>query len=213
MGFVPAEEFLEVARDPTPIQDLDPEATTVEGYLFPSTYHVTRRTTAAEIARMMMRQFRKTWQDLDAQASVHDTVTLASLVEKETGVAAERPLIAAVFHNRLRRGIKMECDPTVIYAAILEGKWKGAIHRSDLDREHPYNTYLAAGLPPGPIASPGAAALEAAVRPADSGYIFFVAKPDNSGEHVFSKTLAAHNRAVGDYRRGRTKTLRQARSE
>ncbi|MCP5111403.1 MAG: endolytic transglycosylase MltG, partial [bacterium] len=130
-----------------------------------------------------------------------------------TGVAEERGLVAAVFHNRLRRGIKLECDPTVIYAAILAGKWRDVIHRSDLDREHPYNTYLVPGLPPGPIASPGAAALRATLRPAESDYIFFVAKPDGSGEHVFSETVAAHNRAVRDYRRGRSKAASQTRSE
>ena len=144
-----------------------------------------------------------------ADAPVHATVTLASLVEKETGVADERPLIASVFHNRLRMGVKLECDPTVIYAAILEGRYRGAIYRSDLDREHPYNTYMNAGLPPGPIANPGAASLRAVLEPAEADYLFFVAMPDGSGGHVFSTTLREHNLAVMRYRRGVREAVRQ----
>jgi UPF0755 protein len=158
---------------------------------------------------MMTDEFRRVWSAVGGDADVRMTVTLASLVEKETGVGDERPQVASVFHNRLRRGMKLECDPTVIYAAILEGVYDGVIHRSDLDREHPYNTYQSAGLPPGPIASPGRAAIEATLRPADTNYIFFVAAPDASGRHVFSETLAAHNRAVARYRRG----LREARRQ
>jgi UPF0755 protein len=193
-------EFLRAARDPSLIRDLAPEATTLEGFLFPSTYHVPRRITARELCRMMTEQFRRQWQALAPRGPVLSTVTLASLVEKETGVAAERPLVAGVYANRLKQGIRLEADPTTIYAARLNGNWRGTIYRSDLDRQHPYNTYAVPGLPPGPIANPGRASLAAALRPADTPYIFFVAKPDGSGGHNFSTTLADHNRAVALYR-------------
>lgn len=213
MGFVDAEEFLAAARKPAMIRDLAPEAAMLEGYLFPSTYYVTRQTTAVEICRMMTGQFRKVWRELAPAVETHDAVTLASLVEKETGVSEERPLVASVFHNRLRKGIKLECDPTIVYAAILAGDYRGVIHRSDLDRQHPYSTYLNTGLPPGPIANPGRESLRATLEPAETDYLFFVATPDGSGEHVFSKTLAAHNRAVRSYRRGIKKTARKEQSE
>ena len=214
LDFIDEREFLKLARDPAPIHDLAPDAATLEGYLFPSTYHVTRNTTAADIIAMMVSQFRRVWTSLDAgpDADVSRVVTLASLVEKETGVPEERPLVASVFTNRLRRGMKLECDPTVIYAALLEDRYRGVIHRSDLNRRHPYNTYLRVGLPPGPIASPGEASLRASLHPADTNYLFFVAKPDDSGEHVFSSTAAAHNRAVRQYRRAQARAARQAGS-
>jgi UPF0755 protein len=161
---------------------------------------------------MMVNQFRSVWASLDATEDPHRTVTFASLVEKETGIASERPVVAGVYANRLRRGMRLECDPTVIYAALLENRYRGAIYRSDLDRQHPYNTYRTSGLPPGPIASPGAEALRAALRPARTDYLFLVAKPDGSGEHVFSATNTAHNRAVREYRRGRAQAARQTGS-
>lgn len=211
-GLVSGEEFLEAARDPSLVRDLAPEASTLEGYLFPSTYRLTRSATATEIARTMVDQFSKVWRELGSSPHVHQTVTLASLIEKETGVPSERPLVSAVFHNRLARGMSLACDPTVIYAALLEGVYDGVINQSDLNRRHPYNTYLNPGLPPGPIASPGAAALRAAIAPAASDALFFVAKPDGSGEHVFSQSAAAHNRAVREYRRGRTEAARQTQA-
>jgi UPF0755 protein len=152
---------------------------------------------------MMTAQFRKEWKKLnpDGTADVQKTVTMASLIEKETGLATERALVASVFQNRLRIGMALDCDPTVIYAALLEDRYRGAIHRSDLDRKHPYNTYQHAGLPPGPISNPGANSLAAALDPAQSEYLYFVAKPEGGG-HVFTSTLAAHGKAVQSYRHG-----------
>lgn len=206
LGFVSAREFLEAARDTSLIAGLAPAAPTLEGYLFPSTYHVSRSTTAAQLCRLMTDNFRKQWNSLHPRAPAHQTVTLASLIEKETSVAAERELVASVYSNRLRLGMKLECDPTTIYSAELVGRWRGAIHKSDLERDHPYNTYIRAGLPPGPIANPGLAALKAALTPAQTNYLFFVAKPGPSGEHRFSTDLAGHRRAVSDYRRGERQT-------
>jgi UPF0755 protein len=140
------------------------------------------------------------WQSLKTDADVHRTVTLASLVEKEGKVAAERAQIAAVYANRLRIGMKLDCDPTTIYAALLAGKYTGVIHRSDLDRDDPYNTYRRPGLPPGPIANPGKASIEAALHPAQSDAIFFVLKPDGSGAHQFTSNIADHNAAAAKYR-------------
>src|SRR5208283_3989429 len=142
--------------------------------------------------RMMTDRFRDAWGSLNTEANVHDTVTLASLVEKEGKLAEERPLIAAVFANRLRRGMRLECDPTTIYAAQLLGVYRGTIYRSDLDRDHPYNTYRRVGLPPGPIANPGIPSIEAALHPADSDALYFVRRPDDSGSHEFTTSLAAH---------------------
>jgi UPF0755 protein len=202
LGLIKRDEFLEVARDPTTIRDLAPEAPTLEGYLFPSTYHLVRQTTPRQLVREMTSQFRKVWKDLGApNANVNRIVTLASLVEKETAVPDERPEIASVYTNRLELGMKLDCDPTTIYAAILDGRYRGTIYRSDLDSPNPYNTYRNPGLPPGPIANPGLASLKAAISPEKTNYIYFVAKPDGSGAHVFSETLAQHNAAVIEYRK------------
>jgi UPF0755 protein len=195
------DEFLKAARNPAMIRDLDPHAPTLEGYLFPNTYKVGRKVTPERLCRTMTAKFREVWQALKTDADPHRTVTLASLVEKEGKVADERPQIAAVYANRLRIGMKLDCDPTTIYAALLAGKYTGVIHRSDLDRDDRYNTYRNPGLPPGPIANPGKASLEAALRPAESDALFFVAKPDGSGAHHFSSTIAEHNAAVSKYRR------------
>ena len=186
------------------IRDLDPAATSLEGYLFPSTYRLTRRTTATQLTRLMVDQFRKAWKQAGATPDdgAHRIVTLASLVEKETAVPEDRPRVASVYANRLRLGMKMDCDPTVIYAALLDGRYRGTIYRSDLENPSPYNTYLHPGLPPGPIANPGLASLKAALRPEQTSYLFFVAKPDGSGGHVFSESMAAHNAAVQAYRSG-----------
>jgi UPF0755 protein len=189
-GFATEEEFLPIALKN-------------EGYLFPSTYRFPRRTTGAEAAAAMRRQFDRVWQEIAGEAPVRpEIVALASLVEKEAVLAEERRRIAGVFANRLRLGMRLQCDPTGVYAARLEGRWRGVIYRSDLDRAHPYNTYQTAGLPPGPIANPGRAALEAALRPLDTEELYFVAAPDGSGAHIFSKDYDAHERAVADYRRG-----------
>jgi UPF0755 protein len=207
LGVIGANRFLDAAADPSMIRDLDPKAPTLEGYLFPSTYRITRHTSAAALCRMMTGQFRRVWKKLAAKADVHRTVTLASLVEKETAVAGERPLVASVFENRLRNDMRLECDPTTIYAALLEERYRGTIYQSDLASRNRYNTYQHAGLPPGPIANPGRQSLRAALEPADTEYLFFVARPDGSGAHQFSRTLKAHQRAVGKYRRGKQKTV------
>ena len=203
LGFIKKEEFLAVARDPSLIRDLAPEAPTLEGYLFPSTYHVVRHTTARQVAREMTTQFRKAGDEVGGtNTNVNRLVTLASLVEKETAVPGERPAVASVYSNRLGMGMKLDCDPTTIYAALLEGRYRGTIYRSDLESANPYNTYRSPGLPPGPIANPGLASLKAALKPAETRYIYFVAKPDGSGAHAFSETLEEHNAAVRAYRNG-----------
>ncbi|HLJ45481.1 MAG TPA: endolytic transglycosylase MltG [Bryobacteraceae bacterium] len=205
LGLLSRNDFLAAARDPQLIHDLAPQAPTLEGYLFPSTYRLTRHMTAAQICRLMTDTFRKHWQQLpkpDRPASVHEIVTLASLVEKETGLPDERPTVASVYLNRLRTGMPLDCDPTTIYAALLENRYRGTIYRSDLDSDNAYNTYKHAGLPPGPVANPGAASLRAAIQPADTQYLYFVARPDGSGGHHFSSTMAEHEKAVQAYRRG-----------
>jgi UPF0755 protein len=200
MGLMNKDVFLKVARSNGLISDIAPKARTLEGYLFPSTYRVARHTTAHQIAREMTNNFRKVWDELGGSSEVNDIVTLASLVEKETALPQERPAIASVYHNRLRIGMKLDCDPTTIYAALLEGRYRGAIHRSDLDSDHPYNTYRRPGLPPGPIANPGRDSLKAALHPAPTPYLYFVAKGDGTGTHVFSENLSQHNAAVQQYR-------------
>ena len=200
LGVISRNAFLEAARDPGAIRDLDDKATTLEGYLFPNKYRLYKHTTARDLVRQMTGEFRTHWLTAKSTASLHDTVTLASMVEKEARRPDERTLVSSVFHNRLRIGMKLDCDPTTVYAAILEGRYTGAIHRSDLDSENPYNTYRHAGLPPGPIASPGWSAVEAALAPAESGYLYFVAKADGTGGHTFSDSLRAHEAAVAHYR-------------
>jgi peptidoglycan lytic transglycosylase G len=196
-----AEDFLTAATDASSIRDLAPKARTLEGYLFPSTYRLSHHTTPAQLCKRMTDEFRKEWSRVAAgqTAEVNRTVTLASLVEKETGVAEERPLVASVFTNRLEKGMRLECDPTTIYAALLDNRYRGAIHRSDLASANPYNTYQNAGLPPGPIANPGAQAIQAALHPAQSDYLYFVAKPSGDGHH-FSASMAEHEKAVEAYR-------------
>jgi UPF0755 protein len=203
LGFIKRDDFMAVARDPALIRDLAPDAPSLEGYLFPSTYRLVRHTTAQQLAREMTSQFRKVWNEVGGPATgVNRTVTLASLVEKETAVPAERPEVASVYANRLQAGMKLDCDPTTIYAALLQGRYRGTIYRSDLDSPHPYNTYRNPGLPPGPIANPGVASLKAAIAPAQTDFLFFVAKPGGSGAHSFSRTLEEHNAAVRTYRAG-----------
>jgi UPF0755 protein len=203
MGLMKAAEFLKATRDPQLIHDLAPKAPSLEGFLFPSTYRITRRTTARQIAKEMIGEFRRVWDQLAPQNNeVNRIVTLASLIEKETAVPEERRSVSAVYTNRLQIGMRLDCDPTVIYAALLEGRWDGVINQSDLQSPNPYNTYRNAGLPPGPIANPGKESLQAALQPAMEPYLFFVAKPDGSGAHVFSTTLDDHNLAVREYRLG-----------
>ncbi len=203
LGTISAEKFLAAARDPALIRDLDPQAQTLEGYLFPNKYRVYRKTTAHEICRMMTNEFRARWQKVAAGAgtTVHDAVTLASLVEREARLPQERPMVASVFQNRLRIGMRLGCDPTTVYAALLEGRYTGVIHQSDLASENPYNTYRHDGLPPGPIANPGMGSIEAALAPQTTNYLYFVAKGDGSGGHTFTDSLQNHEAAVAQYRR------------
>jgi UPF0755 protein len=202
-GFGPAADFINAARNPGPIRDIDAQAPDLEGYLFPSTYALPRRATADQLVQRMVTAFRDalTAETVDAAArrglTVRALVTLASLVEKETAKAGERPVVAAVYSNRLKIGMGMQCDPTVIYALEREGRYTGNLTREDLRFDSPYNTYRYAGLPPGPIASPGKASLEAAAAPADVPYLYFVSR--NDGSHVFSTTLDEHNRNVFEY--------------
>ena len=195
--------FLAAARDVSRVASFDPLARDLEGYLFPSTYLLPRTATAGTLVDQMVQSFDKSFgADLRAAASaagltVREAVTMASLVEEEAQVAAERPVISAVYHNRLKIGMGLQCDATVIYAMQRAGTWNGNITRADLAMDSPYNTYRYRGLPPGPIANPGRASLEAAVRPADVPYLYYVSR--NDGSHAFATTLDEHNRNVQQY--------------
>ena len=202
-GVGTAAGFIEAANDRSLIRALDPAARNLEGYLFPDTYPVTRRTDAPRLVRMMVDRFEHVLTPEMRSAveqrglSIHQTVTLASIVEKEAARPDERPLVAAVYLNRFRLGIPLQCDPTVIYALQLAGKYTGNLRRDDLMFDSPYNTYRYPGLPPGPIASPGRASLEATIHPADVDYLYFVSR--NDGSHAFARTLDEHNRNVQKY--------------
>ncbi|MCY3774740.1 MAG: endolytic transglycosylase MltG [Candidatus Aminicenantes bacterium] len=184
---------------------LDPEATDLEGYLFPDTYHFTRSDQELTLVSTLVTRFKEVWtpqrqkraDDLDL--TIREVITLASLIEKEAALPAERALVAAVFHNRLRRNIKLDCDPTIIYAIRKSGDYDGVLHKSDLSLDSPYNTYLYAGLPPGPIANPGTASIDAALHPAPVRHLYFVSR--NDGSHVFSTSYREHQRAVRRYQR------------
>jgi UPF0755 protein len=185
------------------VNDLDPAAKDLEGYLFPETYTLPRGTPVTKLVSLMVERFRDTYATLEAKRSnevnlsTREIVTLASLVEKETGRPEERPLVAAVYWNRLNKKMAMQADPTVVYALVKAGTYDGNIRRRDLELDSPYNTYKYPGLPPGPIASPGRAALEAALAPANVEYLYFVSR--NDGSHAFAETLAKHNANVQEY--------------
>lgn len=190
------------------VADLDAQADSLEGYLFPDTYEYTASTTRETLVETMVKRFRRVFNDemkkraVELGMTVRQAVTLASMVEKEARVDAERELISSVFHRRLKLGMTLACDPTVIYAALREGKYRGKIYRSDLDRDSPYNTYRRAGLPPGPIASPGRRSLQATLHPAETDYLFFVVDATrNDGSHKFSASSSDHERAVAALRR------------
>ena len=195
-----AADFERAAADGSMLGELDPDAKTLEGYLFPDTYALSRKAGASGTVAAMVDRFQSAFgPDLRAEASarklsLREVVTLASLIEKETAAPSERPVVSAVYHNRLKLGMPLQCDPTVIYALMQARRWRGNLTRQDLQLNSPYNTYRYAGLPPGPIASPGSPSLEAAVRPADVSYLYFVSR--NDGTHVFATTLAEHNRNV-----------------
>ena len=193
-------DFLKIAQDPAMVRDLDPEAPSLEGFLFPDTYEFTRTQSVRDIATAMTHRFRQEAKSLGLTADVHRVVTLASIVEKETAVADERPLVAGVYSNRIQKHMGLDADPSVVYASLLAGRYTGVIHASDLQYASPYNTYRNAGLPPGPIANPGRSALQAAMHPAATDYLYFVS--DNQGHHRFARTLEEHSRNVASYRRG-----------
>jgi UPF0755 protein len=198
-----ASDFVAAAKNVSLIADLDHTAPDLEGYLFPETYTVSRSTSATELVAAMVARFRDNFPDASRQRgeadgfSVREIVTLASLVEKETARAEERPMVAAVYRNRLKIGMGMQADPTVIYALQRAGRYNGNIRRVDLSFDSPYNTYRYRGLPPGPIAAPGKAALDAAIAPATVPHLYFVSR--NDGSHVFADTLAEHNRNVQEF--------------
>ena len=202
-GLGSAADFLTAARDRTRVDARDPRAKSLEGYLFPDTYKLPRSSDADDLVDAMLARFDKvfgsTLQDEAAGRgmSVREVLTLASIIEKETGRADERTKVAAVYHNRLKIGMPLQCDPTVIYALMLGNRWNGNLRKVDLQMDSPYNTYVVRGLPPGPIASPGRASIEAALRPADVNYLYFVSR--NDGSHVFASTLAEHNRNVAQW--------------
>jgi UPF0755 protein len=202
-GFLSHDEFLVAARDPSMVRDIAPNAPSLEGFLFPATYEFPRHMTGKDMTAAMVKKFRQEWLTLPVTGaplhqSIQDTVTLASLVERETPRPEERPHVAGVFENRLRIGQPLQCDPTVAYALTLAGAYSGKLDSGDLHYESPYNTYRNRGLPPGPIANPGEAALRAALDPPPTEDLYFVANTE--GGHFFSKTLEEHNQNVARYR-------------
>lgn len=204
VGFGSAEAFLELATDPEFVHSNGIDADTLEGYLFPDTYLFPENVTLKTVLDTMLKRFHQVFTaEWEARAeriglTRHEVVTLASIIEKETGIAEERPLIASVFHNRLKKKMRLQSDPTVIYGIP---EFDGNLTRKHLNTPTPYNTYQISGLPPGPIANPGRGALEAALFPPETRYLYFVAKGDRT--HQFSTTLREHNRAVRQYQLGK----------
>jgi UPF0755 protein len=203
-GLGSAEDFIKIAQsDMALVADLAPGAPSLEGYLFPDTYQFSRMMTMREMAGAMVKQFRQVAKEIGlistSMTPMQLTVTMASIVEKETAVAEERPLVASVYYNRLAKNIALDADPSIIYAELLAGTYTGALHHDDMRFDSPYNTYRHAGLPPGPIGNPGKSALEAAMHPAQSDYYYFVA--DAAGHHRFARTIEEHNKNVDAYRR------------
>ncbi len=202
-GFGTAEEFWSASARVELVADLDPVATDLEGYLFPETYSLPRDATADDLVEAMVVQFERAFDDelveraSNRELSVREVVTLASLIQTETGLNEERQIVSAVYNNRLERGMPLQCDPTVIYALELADLYDGNLTRENLQFDSPYNTYRYPGLPPGPIAAPGAGDLRAALYPADVSYVYFVSR--NDGSHVFADTLREHNRNVQEY--------------
>ncbi len=226
-GLGPADEFLKVTQsDITLISDFAPGAKSLEGYLFPDTYEFSRMMTMPEMAAAMVKQFRQVGHQIGlipatdepkqaklsivadpapgapqtgGASDVQRTVIMASIVEKETAVPEERPMVASVYYNRLAKNIALDADPSIIYAELLAGTYQGALHHDDMQFHSPYNTYRNVGLPPGPIGNPGRSALEAAMHPAPSDYYYFVA--DAQGHHRFARTMEEHNKNVVAYRK------------
>jgi UPF0755 protein len=205
-GLADAKEFEARARDPRLAQALGLPHTSLEGFLFPETYRFRKHTPVDSLLETLVNKYKESFSQAFRKRAREqgmtelEVITLASIVEKETGTAEERAIISGVFHNRLQKGWKLQTDPTVIYAEILtQGSFDGTIHRSDLERNHPYNTYLKTGLPPGPICSAGRAAIHAALYPKKTKYMYFVSK--NDGTHKFCADLDCHNRWVSKYQR------------
>lgn len=199
-GLGKQDDFLSVVRSQTAmVKDLDPKAPSLEGYLFPDTYHFTRTQSMHDMAAAMVHRFRVASHEMGLEGDIHSMVTMASIVEKETAVPEERPVVASVFYNRLSRNIPLATDPSVIYAALLSNRYRGTIYRSDLKFDSPYNTYKMTGLPPGPICNPGKASLTAAMHPSSTNYYYFVS--DNQGHHRFAQTMQQHVSNVAAYRR------------
>ena len=199
-GLGSREEFLKIAQSDTSlIEDLAPEAKTLEGYLFPDTYEFTRTQSMRDIVTVMVHHFRQVAGTIGLNTDVAQTVTMASIVEKETAVPEERPMVASVYYNRLTKRMALDADPSIIYAELLAGTYQGALHHEDMLFKSPYNTYRYPGLPPGPIANPGRSSLEAAMHPAASDYLYFVS--DAKGHHRFARSLEEHNRNVVAFRR------------
>ncbi len=207
--YMKAGDFLKAAQDPTQVLDIAPGAKTLEGFLFPATYNLSKNASAPDLASMMVKKFREALERLApehakgeaaaAETPLLSVVTLASLVERETPRPEERPLVAGVFTNRLHKGMRLQCDPTVIYALEQIGKYRGTLTLKDLQYESPYNTYVNTGLPPGPIGNPSEESLKAALQPAETDYLYFVANTQRG--HFFAATLAEHNKNVVKYHR------------
>lgn len=200
-GLGSAGDFLKVAQtDVTLIRDLDPQAKTLEGYLFPDTYQFNRTQSLHDMVGTMVRRFQQESRALGLTQNVHEVVTMASIVEKETSAADERPIVASVYYNRLAKHIALAADPSVVYAALVDGRYRGTIYQSDLQSDSPYNTYKFPGLPPGPIANPGRESLKAAMHPATTDFYYFVAE-GATGRHKFTNSYEEHERNVAAYRR------------
>lgn len=205
-GLAKRADFLAAAQQGALVADLDPKARSLEGFLFPDTYRFSRKSTPEQICATMVHRFRTVASEIGLKENAHSVVTMASLVERESAVASERPLVASVFANRLEKHMALGTDPSVIYGLELENRWRGTIYKSDLATDTPYNTYLHAGLPPGPIANPGRASLRAALAPAQTNYLYFVAAGANpQGRSLFAATLDEHNHNVAGYRRAMKK--------
>jgi UPF0755 protein len=202
-GLGSAADFLHVAQDQTRlISDLAPQATSLEGYLFPNTYQFTRTQSMPEMLAMMVHQFRLVAEQIGLTSGLNSDVpkivTMASIVEKETAAPEERPRVASVYYNRLAQRMPLDADPSVIYAELLDGTYQGSLHHADMAVNSPYNTYRFPGLPPGPIGNPGRSSLQAALHPDSTDFLYFVS--DGNGHHRFARSLAEHNRNVAAYR-------------
>jgi UPF0755 protein len=203
-GLGPRDAFMAAEQQDTGmIRDLDPNAPSLEGYLFPDTYKLAPNMTPEQILGEMVQHFRQEAQRLELTQNIPATVILASLVERETPVGTDRPMVASVFQNRLARKMPLDTDPSVIYAALLDKRYRGTIYASDLKAQSPYNTYTHTGLPPGPICNPGVPSLEAAMHPAQTNFLYFVSDPANPGHSRFAATLREHQRNVAVYRKAR----------